>query len=220
MLLMEEQMVKDGGTIYVQFDNEKSGNKRKSNSVPEELQRCVPIQVKSRKFSYSLHGKNKKSNLVLCEHKQFPIVLVHATTIHKTQGSTTDHMIGDLDTTTKGGKHPCPIMRGLVYTLLSRARRRGLIQILNFHEDKIKHNKDALKEMERMRRDSPFVYEHPLQKLHGNKICLNNIRDWQADISHFLSDKYYTKYSSVLCFTETKVNCSRISNISEHQPGW
>ena len=101
---------KDGRTIYVQFDNEKSGNKRKSNSVPEELQRCVPIQVKSRKFSYSLHGKNKKSNLVLCEHKQFPIVLAHATTIHKTQGSTTDHMIGDLDTTTKGGKHPCPIM--------------------------------------------------------------------------------------------------------------
>ena len=73
-------------------------------------------------------------------------------------------MTGDLDTTTKGGKHPCSISRGLVYTLLSRARRQDLIQILNFHEDEINHNKEALKEMERMRRDYPFAYEHPLEK--------------------------------------------------------
>ena len=128
-------------------------------------------------------------------------------------------MTGALATTTKGGKHSCPISRSLVYTLLSRARRRDFIEILNFNEDKIKHNKEALKEMEHMRRDYPFVYEHPLEKLHVSKICLNNIRDWQAHFSHFLSGKYYAKYCSVLCFTETKVNGSRISNISEHQPG-
>ena len=40
-------------------------------------------------------------------------------TIHKTQGSTIDHMTGNLDTTTEGGKHLCPISQGLVYTLLS-----------------------------------------------------------------------------------------------------
>ena len=49
---------------------------------------------------------------------------------------------------------------------------------------------------------------------------MNNIRSWQAHIFHFLSDKHYTKYSSVLCFIETKVSGSKMSNISEHQPGW
>ena len=209
---------KDGGAIYVQFDNKKSGNKRKSHSYPEELQCSAPILGKTRKLPYSLHGKHKKSNLTLCERKQFPIALAHATTIHKTKGSTIDHMTEDLAITTKGGKHPCPILQGLVYTLLSRAKRLVIIGILNFHEDKIKHKK-PLKEIERMRRDCPFANEHPLENLHDNKICLNNIRGWQAHISHFLSDKCCTKYSSVLCFNETKVDDSSISNTSEHQPG-
>ena len=74
--------------------------------------------------------------------------------------------------------------------------------------------------MECMRRDCPFVYEHPLEKLHSSKIFFNNIRGWLAHIFHFLSYKYYTKCSSVFCLTETKVNGSRISNISEHQPYW
>ena len=52
---------KDGNTIYTQFDNEKSGDKRKSNSLLEEFQTCVPVLVKTRKFSYSVHGKNRKS---------------------------------------------------------------------------------------------------------------------------------------------------------------
>ena len=101
--------------------------------------------MKERKFLYSVHWKNNKSSLIFCECKQFPIVLAHATTIHKTYGSTIDHMTGDLDTTPKRGNHPCPVSRGLFYTLFSRARRRDLIQILNFHENKTKQNKEALK---------------------------------------------------------------------------
>ena len=42
---------KDGRTIYVQFDSEKSGNKRKSNSLSEELKSCVPMLEKASKFS-------------------------------------------------------------------------------------------------------------------------------------------------------------------------
>ena len=80
--------------------------------------------MKARKFSYSLHGKNKKSTLIFCERKIFPIILAHAITIHKTQGSTIDHMTGNLDTTTEGGKHPCAISQDLVYTLLSHPLER------------------------------------------------------------------------------------------------
>ena len=176
---------KDGGTIYVQFDNEKSG-KKKLNFLPDKLQSCVPILVSARKFSYSLLGKNKKSNLIFCERKEFPIALAHAKTIHKSQGSTIDHMAGDLDTTPKGGKQPCSTSRELFYALPSRFRRRDLIQILNFHEDKIKHNNEALKDIERVGRDCLFVYEHPLEKLLGNKICLNNTIGWQDHFFFFL----------------------------------
>ena len=65
-------------------------------------------------------------------------------------------MRGNLETTTQGSKYPCPNLKGLVYTLHSRARGRDLIQILKFHGDKIKHNK----EKEHMRIGCPFVYEH------------------------------------------------------------
>ena len=49
-----------------------------------------------------------------------------------------------------------------------------LIQIFNLHEDKIKHNKETLKELERTR--YPFVHEHPLGRVHDNETCLNNIK--------------------------------------------
>ena len=84
----------------------------------------------------------------MCERKQYTVVLAHAATIHKTQGSKIDYMAGELDTTSKGGKHPCSVSRGLVYTLHSRTRRQDLIQILNFHEVKVKHNKESMNEKE------------------------------------------------------------------------
>ena len=68
--------IKDGLTIYVQFDN-----------LPEELRSCGPILVKARKFFYIVHGKNK-SNLIFFEYKPFPIVLAYATVIHKTHSAT------------------------------------------------------------------------------------------------------------------------------------
>ena len=146
----------------------------------------------------------------------------HALTVHKTQGSTLDRVTGDLNDSTRNPKKKIPktFLRGLVYTLLSRARRRDTIRIENFHKDLIVHNQEAILEMERLRRDSPFEFEHPLQKLEGHKICLNNIRGWHAHIDHFLSEKLYTEHSSVLCFTETKKGSSALSDISDHLTGW
>ena len=212
---------KHGGTIYVKFDHEKAGNKRKSNALPGELRECVPIVALSKQFSYAPPGgKNRYKNAIRCERKQFPLVLAHAITIHKTQGSTQDHMTGDLNRETRGGKYQCPIMKGLVYTLLSRARKRTTLRILNFDQSYIKHNDKALKEMELMAIDRPFVFDHPLEILKGNKICLNNLRGWQAHIKHFLSNPLFTRHSAVLCFTETRYLGSAVTDISKHQPGW
>ena len=212
---------KHGGTIYVKFDHEKAGNKRKSNDLPEELRDCVPIVVLAREFYYAPpRGKRGYKNAIRCERKQFPLLLAHAITIHKTQGSTQNYMTGDLNRETIGGKYQCPIMKGLAYTLLSRTSKRSLIRVVNFDRNMIKHNDKALKEMELMAIDRPFVFVHPLEKLCGTKICLNNLRGWQAHIEHFLSNPLFTRHSPVLCFTETIILGSPVTNISEHQPGW
>ena len=214
---------KHGGTIYVLFDDDKSGNKRKLHSLPDELQRCVPITVRNKEFTYVPPGGKKRfDNAAKCERKQFPLVLSHATTVHKTQGSTLDHVTGDLNDSTRNPNRKIPpyFLRGLVYTLLSRVRTRDTIRIQNFHKDLIVHNEEAIVEMQRLRKDSHFEFEHPLQNVIGRKICLNNIRGWHAHIAHFLSEKFYTKYSSVLCFTETIIRGSALSDISDHQTGW
>ena len=108
----------------------------------------------------------------------------------------------------------------MVYTLLSRVRSQDKLRTQNFRKDLIVHNHEAVLEMERLRRESIFEFEHPLQKVKGHKVCLNNIRGWHAHIDHFLSEKIYIEYSSVLCFTETKKGSSVLSDISAHQPGW
>ena len=61
---------KHGGTIYVKFDDENSGNQRKSNSLPEELRRCVPITVIRKEFTYvPPGGKKRYDNGIQCERK-------------------------------------------------------------------------------------------------------------------------------------------------------
>ena len=86
----------------VLFDDEKAGNERKSNSLPVDLRGCVPITVETKRFVYvPPGGKKRYENSIQCERKQFPLLLAHATTVHKTQGSTLDNLTGDLDDSTK-----------------------------------------------------------------------------------------------------------------------
>ena len=117
-------------------------------------------------------------------------------------------------------KVPRKILKGSAYTALSPGTKRDAIRVLNFNKDLIIHNEEALVEMQRLRDDSLFIFNHPLQHMQGKKICLNNIRGWQAHISHFLSNDNFTRYSSVLCFTETKIRGSALSDISQYQTGW
>ena len=159
--------------------------------------RGVAISAKPKTFDF-----RKGKTTIKTQRKQFPMILAHAITIHKSQGDTLDYMKGDLDQTSQSGKGKAPVNPGQFYTLLSRAKSRDKVQLLNFDVSHIKVNEAALKEIERMRKESKFSWQHPLLKMSGNKMCLFNIRSWNAHIKHFLADKVYTDSSDIFCFTE------------------
>ena len=212
--------VKNGkptGIIYVEFDDENAGNKRKMNKYPK-IRGLVPIQPEVSEFNY----RHKKSTVEVVR-KQFPLVIAEAITVHKAQGSGFDYMLADLDQTSKSGKADrAPINPGMVYTLLSRAKCRSHLKLLNFKgRSQIKINKAALDEVKRMRKDSILSCEHPIKKLKRKSICLFNIRSWNLHLEHFLSDKFLISNSCVLLFTETKTgNCSSVKDLRDYCENW
>ena len=159
--------------------------------------------------------------MIKVERLQFPLTPAHAITIHKSQGSTLEYMQGDMNDATKGGKRSNSVAAGMFYTLLSRAKSRDKVQLLNFEEKHINVNTAAVQEMQRMRKECKLSCIHPLTEMNGNNMCLFNIRSWNAHIEHFLSDKVYASNSCVFCFTETHVNNSDPdNNIEQYQQGW
>ena len=208
------------GTIYVKFDDPDAGNSLKDRRLRGELKECVPITAKTKRFPF-----RKGKTTIMAERKQFPAILGHAITIHKSQGSTLDYMKGDLNRSTgkkssTGKEYKQPISQGQFYTLLSRAKSSDKVLLLNFEPEHIKVNEPALEEMEQMREESLFSWQHPLTKMSGSKMCLFNLRSWNAHIEHFLSDGVYTSYCSLLCFTETHIPDAPEKDIDELKDGW
>ena len=95
-------------------------------------------------------------------------------------------------------------------TLLSRAKSRDKIQLLNFNSDThVVVNNKAKEAMEKMRAQRLLNCDHPLSKMTGRNVCLFNIRSWNLHIDHFLSNKIYTSKICLLCFTETGNNSQK-----------
>ena len=160
----------------------------------------------------------KGTSTVIAERKQFPLILVYAITVHKSQGSTVAYMQGDLNRSTgrktaTGKNYQQPISQGQFYNLLSHAKSRDKVLLLNFEPKDIKVNQSALDEMVQMRNDSLFSWPHPIIELNGISLCLFNIRSWKVHLEHFLSDKIYSTYSRLFCFTKTNINDSPAKNI-------
>ena len=187
----------------------------KDRRLRGDLKECVPIQPVPKCFPY----KQNRTTIIV-ERKQFPLILAHAITIHKSQGSTLEYMRGDLNQTSRNETCSVPIGQGMLYTLLSRAKSRNKLKLLNFKESQIRVNKYAVAEMERLRNECVLSWNHPLKKLSGTKICLFNIVSWNLHIVHFLTDKVYSTHSSIFCFTETNINNEYYKNIEDYQHGW
>ena len=206
--------------IYVKFDDLKAGNSMKDRRLCGELKECVPITALAKRFPLK-----KGKSTVITERKQFPLILDHAITVHKSQGSTVAYMQGDLyrsivKKTVTGKNYQQPISQGQFYTLLSRTKSRDKVLLLNFEPEDIKVNESALDEMVRMRNESLFSWQHPLIELNGISMCLFNIRSWNVHLEHFLSDKIYSTYSSLFCFTETNINDNPEKHIDEILDYW
>ena len=73
-------------TIYVKFDDSKAGNSLKDRLLGE-LKECLPITARAKRF---LLKKGKST--AIADRKQFPLILGHAITIHKSHGSSLAYM--------------------------------------------------------------------------------------------------------------------------------
>ena len=79
-------------TIYVKFDDPKAGNSLKDRRLCGELKECVSITARAKRFPLK-----KGKSTVIAERKQYLLILGHAITVHKSQGSTLTYMQGDLN---------------------------------------------------------------------------------------------------------------------------
>ena len=106
-----------------------------------------------------------------------------------------------------------------VLHLTFHAKSHDKVLLLNFQPDDIKVNESALEEVVQMRNESLFSWQKSLIELNGISMYLFKLRSWNSHLEHFLSDKIYSTYFSLFCFTETNINDSsakHIDNCHEH----
>ena len=113
--------------------------------------------------------------------------------------------------TATGKNYHQPISQGQFDTLLSHAKCCDKVLLLSF---------EPVEEMVQMRNESLFSWQHYLIELGGISTCLFNIRSWNGHLEHFLSDKIYSTYSSLFCFTEIIINDSPAKHIDEILDDW
>ena len=128
------------GTMYVKFDYPKASNSIKDGRLRGQLKKCVPITARAKRFPLK-----KAKSTAIAERKQFPLILGDAITVYKSQGSTLAYMQGDLNRFTgkkiaTGKNYQQPISQDQFYTLLSRAKSRDKVLLLNFEPEDIKVN--------------------------------------------------------------------------------
>ena len=165
------------GIIYVKFDNDVVGASCKVHQG--HLKGSVPIQARVDTFEL----KRKRSDIKV-SRKQFPLILAHAITIHKSQSATYKYMVLNFDRSTKNPSKKNSTTQGLAYTGLSRGEERSGIVVKNFDSQIIQANKKALQEMERMRNGRLLkdIWSHPFEKMTGCKLSLLNIVSWNLHI--------------------------------------
>ena len=113
----------------------KADSSLKDRRLRGELKGCVAITVRTKRFPLK-----KGKSTVIAERKQFPLILGHIITVHKSQGSALAYIQGELNQsngkkTAMGKNYQQPISQGQLFTLLSRAKSRDKVLLLNFEPE-------------------------------------------------------------------------------------
>ena len=120
-------------SIYIKFDDPKAANSMKDRRLCGQLKECVPITTRAKRFALK-----KEKSTAIAERKQFLLILGHAITVHKFQGSTLAYMQVDLNPSTgkktaKGKNYQQPIFQVQFYTLLSCAKSHDKVLLLTLN---------------------------------------------------------------------------------------
>lgn len=125
------------GVIMVKFENEQIGKSARS-TLPLSLQsEGLPITVTTSRFSLG-----SESTFVV-NRTQYPLTLAWSATIHKVQGQTVEQVSLSFE----GARFTA----GQAYVGLSRVKSLSGLHLTTFDDMKIKVNRTALLEMERLR---------------------------------------------------------------------
>ena len=127
-------------------------------------------------------------------------MLAWGMTVHKAQGSTYEYMIGNMNST-------YPPKPGQMYTMFSRVKSRSGLQLIAFDQTKIKVNKSALKEMERLKDSMQLNYKWPIEDFSEKHIIAIghiNIRSLKSHHTDLKTHPFTSKLD-IICLTETKV---------------
>ena len=189
-------------TIFIQFDDAKAGNKRKSNI------NYVPIERTEAKFNVS------KRRSVMITRTQFPLTLSFACTVHKVQGLTQQKIVVSFQLNKQRSFNP-----GQMYVALSRVTSlNGLFLIGDYSKSAFKANTESEKEYLRLKNkenllDCPVSLSPQDNNL---VVTLLNIRSLNKK---YRSIKNYEQLvnNDLLLLTETHfTNESNTEEISKH----
>lgn len=168
------------GVIMVKFQNEQIGKSARS-ILPLSLQsEGVPITVTTSRFSLG------SESTVVVNRTQYPLTLAWAATIHKVQGQTVEQVSLSFE----GARFTA----GQAYVGLSRVKSLSGLHLTTFDDKKIKVNRTALLEMERLRSSRHFPW-HPSIQIDDlqlpNKITVVhlNTRSYNAHKDDIKADK-------------------------------
>ena len=179
------------GVILIKFQNDQVGKTAKS-SLPYRLQsHGVPIKATTSRFSLGSQAT------VVVNRTQYPLTLAWAATIHKVQGQT----VGEVSVSFGEAR----FTTGQAYVGLSRVKSLPGLHLENFDEKKIKVNRTALKEMERLNSSRLLIWNRPSLSHETDEsisVVHLNIRSYRAHKEDLKADKTI-QAAEIIGLTET-----------------
>ena len=199
--------------VWIEFNDKSVGSlwrRKHTMKFPDQTSKnWTGINRQNRVFYVKQKGRFKSE--IIVDRRQLPLVLAAAITIHKTQGKSLDELEIDFDGKTIPALH---------YVALSRCKtENGNSLVSPVLRQNIRVNEKAMKEMERMRKESPFPTTIRFS-LHSptNSVLFQNIESLQKFFPLVTKGILYRNHA-MLVFAETRL-CQHDTTENYLMPGY